>query len=78
MLDAAAKIRADGSSNAARLGDPILMSKGPDAFINIRSLDVPPDLLPVVGPIFAGKFQFSGMTDSGRWTRKSDEEIEVH
>jgi hypothetical protein len=22
------------------------------------------------GPIFAGKFQFSGMTDSGRWTRK--------
>jgi hypothetical protein len=29
------------------------------------------------GPIFAGKFQFSGMTDSGRWTRKDHEEIEV-
>jgi putative transposase len=26
---------------------------------------------PVFGPIFAGKFQFSGMCDSGRWTRKA-------
>src|SRR5262249_53962073 len=33
---------------------------------------------PVFGPIFAGKFQFSGMCDSGRWTRKDPEEIEVH
>ena len=32
------------------------------------------DLL-VFGPIFAGKFQFSGMCDSGRWTRKDHEEI---
>jgi hypothetical protein len=31
--------------------------------------------LPVFGPIFAGKFQFSGM---GRWTRKDHEEIEGH
>jgi hypothetical protein len=30
------------------------------------------------GPIFAGKFQFSGKGDSGRWTGKSHEEIEVH
>jgi len=30
------------------------------------------------GPINAGKFQFSGMCDSGRWTRKDHEEIEVH
>src|SRR5438128_12543281 len=34
--------------------------------------------LPVLGPIFAGKFQFSGMCDSGRWTRKDHEEIEVY
>src|SRR5262249_14836113 len=33
---------------------------------------------PVVGPIFAGKFQFSGVGDSGRWTRKDHEEIEVY
>ena len=33
---------------------------------------------PVFGPIFAGKFQFSGMCDSGRWTRKDHEEIEVY
>jgi transposase InsO family protein len=26
--------------------------------------------LPVFGPISAGKFQFSGLCDSGRWTRK--------
>jgi len=32
---------------------------------------------PVFGPIFAGKFQFSGMCGSGRWTTKDDEEIEV-
>ena len=30
------------------------------------------------GPIIAGKFQFSGMSDSGRWTGKDHEEIEVH
>jgi hypothetical protein len=30
------------------------------------------------GPIFAGKFQFSGMCDSGRWMRKDHEEIEVY
>jgi hypothetical protein len=29
------------------------------------------------GPIFAGKFQFSGMCDSGRRTRKDDEENQV-
>src|SRR5215510_14515098 len=34
--------------------------------------------LPVFGPIIAGKFQFSGMCDSGRWTRKDHEEIEVY
>jgi len=28
------------------------------------------------GPIFALKFQFSGMTDSGRWTGKHHEEID--
>jgi hypothetical protein len=33
---------------------------------------------PVFGPIFAGKFQFSGMCDSGRWTRKDHEEIKVY
>ena len=33
---------------------------------------------PVFGPIFAGKFQFSGTADSGRWTGKDDEAIEVH
>ena len=33
---------------------------------------------PVSGPIFAGKFQFSGTADSGRWTGKDDEAIEVH
>ena len=30
------------------------------------------------GPRIAGKFQFSGMCDSGRWTGKDHEEIEVH
>jgi hypothetical protein len=30
------------------------------------------------GPIFAGKFQFSGTSPEGRWTRKDHEEIEVH
>src|SRR6516165_9960667 len=30
------------------------------------------------GPKIAGKFQFSGATDSGRWTRKDHEAIEVH
>ena len=30
------------------------------------------------GPIVAGKFQFSGMCDSGRWTREDHEETEVH
>jgi len=30
------------------------------------------------GPIFAGNFQFSGMCDSGRWTREDHEEIEVY
>src|SRR5262249_21093449 len=34
--------------------------------------------IPVFGPIIAGKFQFSGMCDSGRWTRKDHEEIEVY
>src|SRR5262249_56620893 len=34
--------------------------------------------LPVFGPIIAGKFQFSGMCDSGRWTRQDHEEIEVY
>ena len=32
----------------------------------------------VFGPIFAGKFQFSGTSPGGRWTRKDHEEIEVH
>src|SRR5262249_23192577 len=41
---------------------------------NLRPLD----LLPVFGPIIAGKFQFSGMGDSGRWTRKDHEENEVY
>jgi putative transposase len=30
------------------------------------------------GPIIAGKFQFGGMSDSGRWTGKEHEAIEVH
>jgi hypothetical protein len=30
------------------------------------------------GPIFAGKFQFSGTSPGGRWTGKDHEEIEVH
>jgi hypothetical protein len=30
------------------------------------------------GPIIAGKFQLSGMSDSGHWTGKDHEEIEVH
>jgi hypothetical protein len=29
------------------------------------------------GPIVAGKFQFSGTSDSGRWTGKEREAIEV-
>ena len=33
---------------------------------------------PVSGPIVAGKFQFSGTGDSGRWTGKDHEAIEVH
>ena len=33
---------------------------------------------PVFGRIFAGKFQFSGLCDSGRWTRKDHEEIKVY
>jgi hypothetical protein len=32
---------------------------------------------PLIGPIIAGKFQFSGMYDEGRWTRKQHEEVEV-
>jgi len=34
--------------------------------------------LAVFVPIFAEKFQFSGVGDSGRWTRKEHEEIEVY
>jgi hypothetical protein len=30
---------------------------------------------PIFGPILAGKFQFGGMSDLGRWTRKDYEEI---
>jgi hypothetical protein len=30
------------------------------------------------GPMIAGKFQFSGTCDSGRWTGNSHEAIEVH
>jgi len=33
---------------------------------------------PVFGPIFAGKFQFGGMRDSVRRTRKDHEEIKVY
>jgi hypothetical protein len=33
--------------------------------------------VPVFGPMIAGKFQFSGMSDLGLWTRKDHEEIEV-
>lgn len=32
---------------------------------------------PIFRPIIAGKFQFSGMSLRGRWTRKDHEEIEV-
>jgi hypothetical protein len=32
----------------------------------------------VFGPIIAGKFQFSGIADSGRWTRKDNEAIEIY
>jgi hypothetical protein len=31
-----------------------------------------------LGPRIAGKFQFSGTSDSGRWTRNDHEAIEVH
>jgi hypothetical protein len=34
--------------------------------------------LPVFGPIIAGKFQFSGMCERGRRTRKDHEVIEVY
>ena len=44
---------------------------------NIREILLLGDLPPFSGPIFAGKFQFSGMDDSGRWTGKDDEKIEV-
>ena len=30
------------------------------------------------GPKIAGKFQFSGISDSGRWTRNGHEAIEIH
>jgi hypothetical protein len=33
--------------------------------------------LPVFGPIIAGKFQFGGVCDSSRWTRKDHEDTEV-
>jgi hypothetical protein len=33
---------------------------------------------PNFGLIIAGKFQFNGMCDSGRWTREDHEEIEVY
>jgi hypothetical protein len=43
-------------------------------------LAVPADLLPVFWTFhfIAGKFEFSGVSDSGRWTGKVHEAIEVH
>src|SRR5262249_40399762 len=56
-------------------------SSSPTPCTNGSRLSVPLEQLtcfPVFGPIFAGKFQFSGMCDSGRWTRKDHEEIKVY